>query len=70
VPPITTARWYGGQAAVPRERIFSSRNSIIRVGLRIAFVSWNRKDLLAEPPPLAMNRNLYSGGRPSTAGVE
>ncbi len=23
-------------------------------------VSWNRNDLLAEPPPLAMNRNLYS----------
>ncbi len=58
---MTTARWYGGHAAVPSERIFSSRNSISRVGLRTALVSWKRNDLLAEPPPLAMKRNLYSG---------
>src|SRR6185437_3133617 len=60
VPPITTARWYGGQAAVPSPRIFSSRNDAIRFGFSTALVSWNRNDLLAEPPPLAMNRNLYS----------
>ena len=58
---MTTARWYGGHAAVPSERIFSSRKLSIRLGLRIALVSWNRKDLLADPPPLAMKRNLYSG---------
>ena len=58
---MTTARWYGGQAAVPSERIFSSRKLSIRLGLRIALVSWNRNDLLADPPPLAMKRNLYSG---------
>jgi hypothetical protein len=66
---MTTARWYGGQAAVPSERIFSSRNSSRRLGLRTAFVSWKRNDLLAEPPPLAMNRNLYSGF-PSWVGDE
>jgi hypothetical protein len=27
---------------------------------RTALVSWYRNDLLAEPPPLAMNRNLYA----------
>ena len=66
VPPITTARWYGGQAAVPSERIFSSRKASIRFGFRIAFVSWYRNDLFAEPPPLAMKRNLYSGWSPGT----
>ena len=58
VPPITMARWYGGQAAVPSERIFSSRNASSRSGFSTALVSWYRNDLLAEPPPLAMNRNL------------
>ena len=42
VPPMTTARWYGGQAAVPRVRSFSSRNAIMASSLRIAFVSWYR----------------------------
>ncbi len=37
----------------------------MRVGFRTAFVSWYRKDLLALPPPLAMNRNLYAS--PSAA---
>ena len=43
VPPMTTARWYGGQAAVPssaqllvEERAAGSR------GLSSALVSWNR----------------------------
>ena len=58
VPPTTIARWYGGQAAVPSERIFSSRNFIMEASFRTALVSWYRNDLLAEPPPLAMNRNL------------
>lgn len=40
VPPMTMARWYGGQAAVPISRSFSSRNCIIRVGLSSALVSW------------------------------
>ena len=30
----------------------------IRSWVRIEGVAWNRKVLLAEPPPLAMNRNL------------
>ena len=42
VPPTTMARWYGGQAAVPRLRIFSSRNFIIDAGFRTALVSWYR----------------------------
>ena len=46
---------------MPSERIFSSRNSSIRLGFSTALVSWNRNDLFAEPPPLAMKRNLYSG---------
>ncbi len=58
VPPTTIARWYGGQAEVPSERSFSSRNRIIPFGFRTALVSWYRKLLLALPPPLAMNRNL------------
>ena len=40
VPPTTMARWYGGQAAVPISRSFSSRNCIIRVGFSSAAVSW------------------------------
>ena len=40
VPPTTIARWYGGQAAVPISRSFSSRNCIIRVGFSSALVSW------------------------------
>ena len=67
VPPITTARWYGGHAAVPSDRTFSSRNAARLRGFRRAFVSWKRKLLLADPPPLAMNRNLYSS--PGTAWI-
>ena len=37
---MTTARWYGGHAAVPRERIFSSRKLSIRFGFSTALVSW------------------------------
>ena len=40
VPPTTIAKWYGGHAAVPSERSFSSRNLSIAFGFRIAFVSW------------------------------
>ena len=32
VPPMTIARWYGGQAAVPSARIFSSRKRSIASG--------------------------------------
>jgi hypothetical protein len=55
---MTTARWYGGQAEVPRVLSFSSRKRARLSGFRRALVSWKRKLLLAEPPPLAMNRNL------------
>src|SRR6266702_7103541 len=65
VPPTTIARWYGGQAAVPIARSFSVRKAAIRCGFSTALVSWYRYDLLAEPPHLAMNRNLYSA--PSVA---
>jgi len=60
VPPTTIARWYGGHAAVPRERIFSSRNASMLASFSTALVCWYRNDLLADPPPLAMTRNLYS----------
>ena len=47
MPPITIARWYGGQADVPSVFIFVSRNPSSRSGDRIARVSWNRKLLFA-----------------------
>jgi hypothetical protein len=37
---------------------FSLRKAISRSWVRIDGVAWNRNDLLAEPPPLAMNRSL------------
>ncbi len=58
VPPITSARWYGGHAAVPSVRSFSSSHVIIDDGLSSAFVSWNSRLLFAEPPPFAMNSSL------------
>jgi hypothetical protein len=67
VPPITTARWYGGQAAVPSVCIFSKIHGSKVASFSRALVSWYRYDLLALPPPLAMNRNLYSS--PSTAEI-
>jgi hypothetical protein len=39
VPPITNAMWYGGQAAVPNDRIFSARNGTKLLGFNNAFVS-------------------------------
>ena len=54
VPPMTRARWYGGQAAVPRVRSFSSSQAESLAGLSRARVSWKSRLLLAEPPPLAM----------------
>ena len=40
VPPTTTAMWYGGQAAVPRFFILSTRNFSRLPGLSSALVSW------------------------------
>ena len=60
VPPITNARWYGGQAAVPSVRIFSERYFTRLAGFSRAFVSWNRNVLFAEPPPFASIRKRYS----------
>ncbi len=57
---MATAMWYGGQAAVPRYFILSTRNFSSFSGVRSAFVSWKSMVLLADPPPLATNRNLYS----------
>ena len=42
VPPMTMARWYGGQADVPRVRSFSSKNFMRLAGFSSAFVSWKR----------------------------
>ncbi len=60
VPPTTTAMWYGGQAAVPRYFILSTRNFSSFSGVSSALVSCQSMVLLAEPPPLATKRNLYS----------
>ena len=42
VPPMTTARWYGGHAAVPSVIIFSNTHGSSAFSLRSAFVSWKR----------------------------
>ena len=42
VPPITIARWYGGQAAVPSVCIFSKIHGSRVASLSSALVSWNR----------------------------
>ena len=39
---MTTARWYGGHADVPRLRNFSSRKAVRLSGLSSALVAWNR----------------------------
>ena len=65
VPPITIARWYGGQADVPSVRIFVVDELSSDVGFSSALVSWNRNVLLALPPPFVMTRKLYAS--PSTA---
>ena len=58
VPPMTMARWYGGQAAVPSERSFSSRKASMRCGVQDGLGLLVEEGLVALPPPLAMNRNL------------
>ena len=57
---MTIARWYGGQAAVPSVRIFSSTQVANDAGFSSALVSWNSRLLLALPPPFAMKRKWYS----------
>ena len=42
VPPMTTARWYGGHAAVPSVFIFSNSHGSSVFSLSSALVSWNR----------------------------
>ena len=37
-PPTTMLRWYGGQAAVPRDLIFSSKKLSREAGFKSAFV--------------------------------
>ncbi len=64
---MTSARWYGGHAAVPSVRSLSSSHAISDDGFSNAFVSWNSRLLFAEPPPLAMNKNLYAS--PSTDSI-
>ena len=50
---------------MPSVRILASMNSSSDVGFSSAFVSWNRKVLLALPPPFVMTRKSYES--PSTA---
>ena len=57
---MTIDKWYGGHAAVPRDIIFSYRNFFKSSGFKIEGVAWNKKLLLAEPPPFWTNANLYS----------
>mmetsp|Transcript_11136 Transcript_11136/g.33375 ORF Transcript_11136/g.33375 Transcript_11136/m.33375 type:complete len:249 (+) Transcript_11136:2914-3660(+) len=59
-PPITSARWYGGHAAVPRDLILSSTNSKSDLSFSKALVCWYKNVLFAEPPPFAMNWKWYS----------
>jgi len=42
VPPMTTARWYGGQGAVPSVFIFSKSHGSSVFSLSSALVSWNK----------------------------
>ena len=42
VPPITTAKWYGGQAAVPRVCILSNSQGSNVASFSSALVSWYR----------------------------
>mmetsp|Transcript_12050 Transcript_12050/g.39433 ORF Transcript_12050/g.39433 Transcript_12050/m.39433 type:complete len:251 (-) Transcript_12050:652-1404(-) len=64
-PPTTSARWYGGHAAVPRPLIFSSTKASRDASFSSALVCWKRKVLFADPPPLATKRKWYSS--PSAA---
>ncbi len=52
---------------MPSVRSFSSSQVINDEGLSNAFVSWNRRLLFADPPPFAMNSNLYA--LPSTDSI-
>ncbi|CAB4545891.1 unannotated protein [freshwater metagenome] len=45
---------------MPSERSFSSNQVRNDLGFSTALVSWYKNDLLALPPPLAMNKKLYS----------
>ena len=42
VPPMTTARWYGGHAEVPSVFIFSNSHGSNVFSFSSALVSWNR----------------------------
>ena len=42
---------------MPKVRSSLSMKRVSDSGLSRALLSWNRYDLLADPPPLAMNRN-------------
>jgi len=53
------AIWYGGQADVPIDLRFVSKNSINDLGFNKALVCWYKNVLLADPPPLAKYKNLY-----------
>ena len=63
-PTCRRPRPPGGTAGRPRCRASGSSRPgtpASASGFSTAFVSWYRNDLFAEPPPLAMNRNLYAG---------
>ena len=57
---------------MPSVSTFSLRNASIRSWVKIEGVAWNKNDLFAEPPPFAMNRNLYASSlspRPSAVNL-
>ena len=70
VPPMTTARWYGGQAAVPSERIFSSRNSSIRVGVQDRLGLLEEERLVGRAAALGHEEELVLRLPVPSAGVE
>mmetsp|Transcript_26893 Transcript_26893/g.60671 ORF Transcript_26893/g.60671 Transcript_26893/m.60671 type:complete len:222 (-) Transcript_26893:211-876(-) len=59
-PPTTTARWYGGHAAVPNARISSAMKALKASGRNTALVFWINFVLFALPPPLTMKEISYS----------
>ncbi len=61
VPPMTNARWYGGQAAVPRYFIFSTRNFSSFSGVSSALVSWKSMRLVGRAAALGDEEELVLG---------
>ena len=65
VPPITTARWYGGHAAVPSERSFSSRNFIQALRVQQGLGLLEEVALVGRAAALGHEQELVVVARPS-----